>query len=109
MPPRTLEPAAVATPDETHALDRRAELRAFVTDALGLAPTPRRVLDLGTGTARAAILLATRAPLVTVTGVDVSPSALRRAAGARPRAGVALPHARACADPPGGPPAPRWF
>ncbi len=58
------------------------------TDASGAA-TPRRILDLGTGSGALAIALARELPHALVTAVDVSPRAAAVAAGNAQRAGVA--------------------
>jgi release factor glutamine methyltransferase len=52
-------------------------------------PTPRRILDLGTGSGALAIALARELPHALVTAVDVSPQAAAVAAGNARRAGVA--------------------
>jgi ubiquinone/menaquinone biosynthesis C-methylase UbiE len=92
MPTRVLEPEVMDTLDEARAydaMDHRGVNEAFVTDALALSPTPRRVLDLGTGTGLIAILLATRLPNATVTAVDLAGEMLRLAARNVARAGLA--------------------
>lgn len=83
MLPRELEPEVMDTIDEAltyDAMDHRAVNRAFAADALSLRPNARRILDVGTGTGLIAIVIATRAPLATVTGVDLSEEMLRVAA-----------------------------
>ncbi len=80
---RMLEPEEMDTADEAaayDAMDHRGVNARFADDALDLSPTPRRVLDLGTGTALIAIVLATRLPLATVTAVDLADHMLRFAA-----------------------------
>jgi SAM-dependent methyltransferase len=51
-------------------------------DALGT--TPRRILDLGTGTGRAVVFLAERYPAADIVGVDLSPAMIERARAAVP-------------------------
>jgi len=91
MLPRVLEPEIMDTPAEALAydtMDHRAVNRAFVDDLMALCPTPRRALDLGTGTALIPIVLAARAPHVMITAVDLAPSMLRRAAANVARAAL---------------------
>jgi ubiquinone/menaquinone biosynthesis C-methylase UbiE len=83
MLPRVLEPEVMDTVEEAlsyDAMDHRTVNEAFVTDALALSPTPRRVLDVGCGTGLISILLATRLPLATVTATDLAGEMLRVAA-----------------------------
>jgi ubiquinone/menaquinone biosynthesis C-methylase UbiE len=80
---RVLEPEAMDTDDSVaayDAMDHTAVNAAFVADALVLAPSPARALDLGTGTARIALALCAAHPTVRVTGVDLSPTMVRRGA-----------------------------
>jgi ubiquinone/menaquinone biosynthesis C-methylase UbiE len=90
--PRTLEPEAMDTDAETaayDAMDHRAVNRAFVDDLLAVAPSPRRVLDLGAGTALIPIVLVAATPHARVTAVDLSSAMARRGAENVARAGVA--------------------
>lgn len=90
---RVLEPEEMDTADEAaayDAMDHRGVNARFADDVLALSPSPRRVLDLGTGTALIAIVLATRLPLATVTAVDLAGHMLRLAA--RNVARAALSH-----------------
>ena len=88
---RVLEPEAMDTDDSVaayDAMDHTAVNAAFVADALSLAPSPARALDLGTGTARIALALCAAHPSVRVTGVDLSPTMLRRGARNVAQAGL---------------------
>ena len=88
--PRTLEPEVMDTANEADdydAMDHAAVNGAFCDDLLRLRPHPRRVLDLGTGTARIPILLCERAPGVTVEATDLADHMLRIAAKNVARAG----------------------
>jgi ubiquinone/menaquinone biosynthesis C-methylase UbiE len=90
--PRTLEPEAMDTEAETaayDAMDHRGVNRAFVDDLLAAAPSPRRVLDLGAGTALIPIALVAAAPHARVTAVDLAAAMLRRGADNVARAGLA--------------------
>ena len=72
---RVLEPEEMDTAEEAVAYDgcdHRAVNAAFVTDALALSPTPRRILDVGTGTGLIAIILATRCSMATITAIDLA-------------------------------------
>jgi ubiquinone/menaquinone biosynthesis C-methylase UbiE len=62
--------------DEMRSAEAFAPLEAAL-DSIGSAPT--RVLDLGTGTGRAAFLLARRYPEAEVLGVDIAPAMLDEA------------------------------
>lgn len=89
---RVLEPEAMDTDDSVaayDAMDHTAVNAAFVADALSLAPSPARALDLGTGTARIALALCAAHPTVRVTGADLSPNMLRRGARNVAQAGLA--------------------
>ncbi len=80
---RVLEPEAMDTDDSVaayDAMDHTAVNAAFVADALRLAPSPVRALDLGAGTARIALAFCAAHPTVRVTGVDLSPTMVRRGA-----------------------------
>lgn len=88
---RVLEPEEMDTAGEAaayDAMDHRAVNACFANDALSLSPTPHRVLDVGTGTALIAIVLASRLPLATVTAVDLADHMLRLAARNVSRAGL---------------------
>lgn len=89
--PRTLEPEAMDTVEETaafDAMDHRAVNHAFVADLLAVAPSPRRVLDLGAGTALIPIVLAAAAPHARITAVDLAATMLQRGAINVGRAGL---------------------
>lgn len=91
MIPRTLEPELMDHDDEAVAydtMDHRAVNLRFVQDVLAAVPSPRRVLDLGAGTALIPIVFAARAPHVTVNGVDLAGSMLRQGARNVARAGL---------------------
>jgi ubiquinone/menaquinone biosynthesis C-methylase UbiE len=62
--------------DEVRSGDAFAPLEAALDS---LESTPRRVLDIGTGTGRAAFLLARRYPEAEVVGVDIAPAMLEEA------------------------------
>jgi ubiquinone/menaquinone biosynthesis C-methylase UbiE len=92
MLPRVLEPEAMDTLEEAlayDAMDHRAVNLAFAADALALAPTPRRVLDIGCGTGLIPIVLLARTPHATVTAADLAAEMLRLAARNAARAGLA--------------------
>jgi ubiquinone/menaquinone biosynthesis C-methylase UbiE len=89
--PRTLEPEAMDSAEETDAydaMDHGAVNRAFVDDLLAVAPTPGRVLDLGAGTALIPVEIARRAASARVTAVDLASTMLRRGAEHVARAGL---------------------
>ena len=67
--------------DEIRSPEAFAPLDAAL-DSLGIAPS--RVLDLGTGTGRAAFLLARRYPEAEVVGVDLAPAMLAEARSLTP-------------------------
>ncbi len=80
---RVLEPEAMDTDDSVaayDAMDHTAVNAAFVADALRLAPSPVRALDLGAGTARIVLALCAAHPTVRVTGVDLAATMVRRGA-----------------------------
>jgi ubiquinone/menaquinone biosynthesis C-methylase UbiE len=98
---RELEPEAMDTPEEAASydvMDHRAVNLAFVNDLLAASPTPRRVLDVGTGTGQIPIVLAARAHLARVTGVDLSREMLRLAARNVAHAGLLARVGLACVD-----------
>lgn len=93
---RVLEPEVMDDDDEAAAYDAMdfAETDGLFADAASaLAPpaggAPLRVLDLGTGTAKIPILLATARPDVRVLAIDLAESMLRLARARVERAGLA--------------------
>jgi len=75
MLPRVLEPEVMDTPEEARdydAMDHAAVNRAFCEDLLAALPEPKRVLDVGTGTARIPIELCRRAPSAEVVAIDLA-------------------------------------
>lgn len=72
---RTLEPEVMDTAEEAaeyDAMDHREVNRAFCEDLLALAPDPRRVLDVGTGTARIPIELCRMHDTCAVVATDLA-------------------------------------
>ncbi|GIW96584.1 MAG: hypothetical protein KatS3mg110_4625 [Pirellulaceae bacterium] len=72
---RVLEPELMDTPEEAWAydqMDHSAVNQAFVDDLLGAGIPGAKVLDLGTGTARIAILLCRQTPEVRVMAADLA-------------------------------------
>ena len=91
MIPRTLEPEVMDSDEEALTydhMDHRDVNARFVSDLLAVAPSARRVLDLGAGTALIPIELASRAQECLVTAVDLAPSMLRQGAHNVARAGL---------------------
>jgi ubiquinone/menaquinone biosynthesis C-methylase UbiE len=73
--PRSLEPEVMDTAEEAaeyDAMDHREVNRRFVSDLLSLEPGPRRVVDVGTGTALIPIELCARCEGCTVVGADLA-------------------------------------
>ncbi len=68
-------------------MDHAAVNRAFVDDMRAALGTPRRVLDLGAGTALIPIVLAARSPHAVITATDLAPAMLRLGARNVQRAG----------------------
>ncbi|WP_337175250.1 class I SAM-dependent methyltransferase [Paludisphaera sp.] len=84
MIPRILEPEAMDGPEEVaqyDAMDHRAVNEAFVADFLAVHGPCRggEILDVGTGTARIPIALATADPYARLVGFDLAPAMLDRA------------------------------
>ena len=72
---RVLEPEVMDTEEEAieyDAMDHADVNRRFCADLLALAPTPRRVIDVGTGTARIPIELCRVAPGCSVVATDLA-------------------------------------
>jgi ubiquinone/menaquinone biosynthesis C-methylase UbiE len=72
---RVLEPEVMDTAEEAaeyDGMDHSAVNQLFVDDFLKAYPNPKRVLDLGTGTALIPILLCQQHPQVRVVGIDLS-------------------------------------
>ncbi len=72
---RVLEPEVMDTADEARdydAMDHVAVNEVFVADLLALGALPKRVLDVGTGTARIPMELCARAKDVEVVAIDLA-------------------------------------
>ena len=72
---RTLEPEVMDTEEEAQdydAMDHAQVNARFCDDLLAMGPRPRRVLDVGTGTALIPIELCRRDPLVEVDAIDLA-------------------------------------
>ncbi len=72
---RVLEPEVMDTAEEARdydAMDHAAVNTRFCEDLLALGPLPPKVLDVGTGTARIPIELATAAKDVTIIAIDLA-------------------------------------
>jgi len=67
----------------------RPESEHLIDAVLAVAPTPHRVLDVGTGSGALAVTIAAESPLVRVTAIDRSADALLVARGNAERHGVA--------------------
>ncbi len=88
--PLAVTPDVLIPRPETELLVERAlAVVAVAGTEAPAAPTPRRILDLGTGSGALAIALARELPHALVTAVDVSPRAAAIAAANARRAGVA--------------------
>jgi malonyl-CoA O-methyltransferase len=86
-PMRMFFERAAPTWDERFASDPKRLIP--LTAALDLLPDPpARVLDVGTGTGKAALVAAERWPEANVLGIDVSPAMIELAAGKADRADV---------------------
>ena len=71
---RVLEPEVMDTEEDAHdyeTIDNESVNADFVAQALELAPSHGRVIDIGTGPGHIAILLARRAPGLSVVAVDL--------------------------------------
>lgn len=91
MIPRTLEPEVMDSDAEALTydhMDHRDVNARFVSDLLAVAPSVRRALDLGAGTALIPIELVSRTRDCFVTAVDLAPSMLRQGALNVARAGL---------------------
>lgn len=79
---RVLEPEIMDSErdaEEYASIDNRAVNRSFATQACALGPNARRVIDLGTGPAHIPIELASIAPQMRITAVDLADSMLELA------------------------------
>jgi ubiquinone/menaquinone biosynthesis C-methylase UbiE len=88
---RTLEPEVMDTEEEARdydAMDHRQVNARFCEDLLAIHPRPRRVLDVGTGTALIALELCARAPDARVEAIDLAEHMLARATANVQRAGL---------------------
>ena len=88
---RTLEPEVMDSEQEAldyDAMDHAAVNGRFCEDFLAFHPRPRRVLDVGTGTALIPIDLCRRTPEAAVLGVDLASHMLARAVSNVGRAGL---------------------
>jgi ubiquinone/menaquinone biosynthesis C-methylase UbiE len=104
MLPRTLEPEVMDTAQEAEdydAMDHAQVNRAFCDDLLAAGAELRRVLDVGTGTARIPIEICARDAKVHVVGIDLARHMLDlgernvRAAGLSGRIDLAVEDAKA--------------
>ncbi|MRG92426.1 class I SAM-dependent methyltransferase [Polyangium spumosum] len=89
---RVLEPEVMDTPEEARdydAMDHAAVNRAFCEDVLAVLPSPGRVLDVGTGTARIPIELCRLAEGAEVVAIDLADHMLALAQENITRAGLA--------------------
>jgi len=89
---RVLEPEVMDTAEEAHdydAMDHAGVNAAFCDDLLAARPSPRWVLDLGTGTARIPLTLCQKCPGVRVVATDLAHHMLRLAEVNVARAGLA--------------------
>jgi SAM-dependent methyltransferase len=88
---RVLEPEVMDTAEEAHdydAMDHAGVNAAFCDDLLAARPSPRWVLDLGTGTARIPLTLCAKCPDVRVVATDLARHMLRLAEANVARAGL---------------------
>lgn len=79
---RVLEPEVMDSEQEAadyDAIDNQEVNDRFCADLLAVAPTPRRVLDVGTGTALLPIALCRRSSLVQVVAIDMAQAMLAAA------------------------------
>jgi ubiquinone/menaquinone biosynthesis C-methylase UbiE len=75
MLPRVLEPEVMDTAEEAveyDAMDHGGVNRRFCEDLLALEPEPRRVVDVGTGTARIPVVLCELHPRCSVVATDLA-------------------------------------
>lgn len=92
MLPRVLEPEVMDTPEEARdydAMDHTAVNRAFCEDMLAVLSDPKRVLDIGTGTARIPIELCALSPGAKIVAIDLAEHMLALAKENITRAGLA--------------------
>lgn len=90
--PRVLEPEVMDSAQEAadyDAIDNNEVNDRFCTDLLTVAPTPRQVLDVGTGTALLPIALCQRSSLVQVIAIDMADAMLAAAQANIMKAGLA--------------------
>lgn len=105
MLPRVLEPEVMDTAEEAEeydAMDHGDVNRRFCVDLLVLEPEPRRVVDVGTGTALIPVALCKLHPRCHVTGSDLADHMLRVARRNVDAAGYADRIALVRADAKGG-------
>jgi ubiquinone/menaquinone biosynthesis C-methylase UbiE len=84
MLPRVLEPEVMDTAEEAaeyDAMDHGAVNRRFCEDLLAIEPEPRRVVDVGTGTARIPVVLCELHPRCSVVATDLAEHMLAVARG----------------------------
>jgi ubiquinone/menaquinone biosynthesis C-methylase UbiE len=84
MLPRVLEPEVMDTAEEAaeyDAMDHDGVNRRFCEDLLAIEPEPRRVVDVGTGTARIPVVLCELHPRCSIVATDLAEHMLAVARG----------------------------
>ncbi len=84
MLPRVLEPEVMDTAEEAaeyDAMDHGGVNRRFCEDLLAIEPEPRRVVDVGTGTARIPVVLCELHPRCSIVATDLAEHMLAVARG----------------------------